>query len=176
MCLVLLSATVSPALAQGYRGRYAGRASQYSRYDDLRRREYYGRRYNNRSFWERHRDKLTVAGGAGVLSRGDAQYMVAGRYAMHYELAHELQPVRTLQAWINLPAADKLGPTSYVDLPRAAATRIEKPGVTARLHVGSVAGHAGAEVAAGLAVCLGEPCRGPLPEGRAGRSSPRRPP
>jgi hypothetical protein len=81
-----------------------------------------------------------------VLSRGDAQYMVAGRYAMHYELAHELQPVRTLQAWINLPAADKLGPTSYVDLPRAAATRIEKPGVTARLHVGSVAGHAGADV------------------------------
>lgn len=66
MCLVLLSATVSPALAQGYRGRYARRVSQYSRYDDLRRREYYGRRYDNRSFWERHRDKLTVAGGAGA--------------------------------------------------------------------------------------------------------------
>jgi quercetin 2,3-dioxygenase len=57
-----------------------------------------------------------------VLPRGDAQYLVAGRYAMHYELAHEPQRVRTLQAWINLPAADKLGPTSYVDLPRAAAT------------------------------------------------------
>jgi redox-sensitive bicupin YhaK (pirin superfamily) len=89
-----------------------------------------------------HRDN---AGGAGVLQRGDAQYMVAGRYAMHYELAHELRPVRTLQAWINLPAADKLGPTSYVDLPRAAAARIEQPGVAARLHVGSVAGQAGAD-------------------------------
>jgi quercetin 2,3-dioxygenase len=87
-----------------------------------------------------HRDN---AGGAGVLSRGDAQYMVAGRYAMHYELAHELQPVRTLQAWINLRTADKLGPTSYVDLPHAAATRIEQPGVAARLHIGSVAGHTG---------------------------------
>jgi len=66
MCLVLLSAVVSPALAQGYRGRYAGRASTYRRYDDLQRRSYYGRRYDNRSFWERHRDKLTVAGGAGA--------------------------------------------------------------------------------------------------------------
>lgn len=89
-----------------------------------------------------HRDN---AGGAGVLARGDAQYMVAGRYAMHYELAHELRPVRTLQAWINLPAADKLGPTSYVDLRRDAATPIDRPGVTARLHVGAVAGHAGAD-------------------------------
>jgi quercetin 2,3-dioxygenase len=89
-----------------------------------------------------HRDN---AGGAGVLSQGDAQYMVAGRYAMHYELAHELQPVRTLQAWINLPKADKLGPTSYLDLPHAAATRIEQPGVAAHLHVGSVAGHTGTD-------------------------------
>ena len=89
-----------------------------------------------------HRDN---AGGAGVLARGDAQYMVAGRYAMHYELAHELRPVHTLQAWINLPAADKLGATSYVDLPHAAATQIDRPGVAARLHVGAVAGHAGAD-------------------------------
>jgi redox-sensitive bicupin YhaK (pirin superfamily) len=89
-----------------------------------------------------HRDN---AGGYGVLGEGDAQYMVAGRYAMHYELAHELKPVKTLQLWINLPAADKLGPTSYVDLPRAGATLIEQPGVTARLHVGNVAGRAGAD-------------------------------
>jgi quercetin 2,3-dioxygenase len=87
-----------------------------------------------------HRDN---AGGAGVLARGDAQYMVAGRYAMHYELAHELKPVHTLQAWINLPRADKLGPTSYVDLSHATATQIERPGISARLHVGSVAGHTG---------------------------------
>ena len=83
------------------------------------------------------------AGGYGVLEHGDAQYMVAGRYAMHYELAHELKPVRTLQLWVNLPKADKLGPTSYVDLRRATATVIEQPGVTARLHVGDLAGHTG---------------------------------
>jgi redox-sensitive bicupin YhaK (pirin superfamily) len=89
-----------------------------------------------------HRDN---AGGLGVLGRGDAQYMVAGRYALHYELAHELKPVRTLQAWVNLPKSDKLGPTSYVDLPRDTATRIEHAGVIARLHVGSVAGQTGAD-------------------------------
>ncbi|HKQ53314.1 MAG TPA: hypothetical protein VJT74_13150, partial [Pyrinomonadaceae bacterium] len=33
---------------------------------DWQRQEYYGRRYDRRSFWERHRDKLTVAGGAGA--------------------------------------------------------------------------------------------------------------
>jgi len=89
-----------------------------------------------------HRDN---AGGAGVLAPGDAQYMVAGRYAMHYELAHELRPVRTLQAWINLPASEKLGPTSYLDLPLAGAALIERPGAVARLYAGSVAGRAGAD-------------------------------
>lgn len=91
-----------------------------------------------------HRDN---AGSLGVLGQGDAQYMVAGRYAMHYELAHELKPVRTLQAWINLPRSDKLGPTRYVDLPRAQATLIEAPGVVAHLHVGKVAGHTGTDAA-----------------------------
>ena len=89
-----------------------------------------------------HRDN---AGGARVLAQGDAQYMVAGRYAMHYELAHELQPVHTLQAWINLPGTDKLGETSYLNLPRSAATLIAEPGISARLHVGSVNGHTGAD-------------------------------
>jgi redox-sensitive bicupin YhaK (pirin superfamily) len=89
-----------------------------------------------------HRDN---AGGFGVLGRGDAQYMIAGRYAMHYELAHQLEPVHTLQAWINLPAAHKLGPSGYVDLTRGGATRIDAPGVVARLHVGTVAGHTGAD-------------------------------
>jgi quercetin 2,3-dioxygenase len=88
-----------------------------------------------------HRDN---AGGLGVLGPGDAQYMVAGRYAMHYELAHELEPVHTLQAWVNLPASEKLGATSYVDLPRDAATLIDRPGASARLHVGAVGEHTGA--------------------------------
>lgn len=67
MCLILLvgAAVVVPVSAQTYRGRYAGRATQSRRYDNSRR-VYYDQRYRNRSFWGRHRDKLTVAGGTGA--------------------------------------------------------------------------------------------------------------
>ena len=75
MCLMLLAATVSPALAQNYRGgryyngRVATQQQQYRRYDNARRSNYdrrYSDRYNDRSVWERSRDKVTVAGGAGA--------------------------------------------------------------------------------------------------------------
>ncbi|HYP00699.1 MAG TPA: hypothetical protein VER76_10955 [Pyrinomonadaceae bacterium] len=69
ICLVLLAATASPAWAQTYRsGRYNGRstaAQQYRRYDNSRRSNY-DRRYNERSVWDRSRDKITVAGGTGA--------------------------------------------------------------------------------------------------------------
>jgi hypothetical protein len=66
MCLVLLmGAAVLPVSAQTYRGRYTGRATSGRRYDNSRR-VYYDQRYRNRSFWDRHRDKLTVAGGTGA--------------------------------------------------------------------------------------------------------------
>ncbi|HEX8634890.1 MAG TPA: glycine zipper domain-containing protein [Pyrinomonadaceae bacterium] len=58
MCLVLLAGAASPAWAQTYR-RENRRANYARRYDD-------NRRYNDRSVWERSRDKLTVAGGAGA--------------------------------------------------------------------------------------------------------------
>jgi hypothetical protein len=73
MCLVLLAGAASPAWAQTYRGgRYSERtatAQTYRRYDrraNYDRRYYDNGRYNNRSVWERSRDKLTVAGGAGA--------------------------------------------------------------------------------------------------------------
>lgn len=65
MCLILLAVAVAPVSAQRYRGRYAGRTTQSGRYDNSRR-VYYDQRYRNRSFWGRHRDKLTVAGGTGA--------------------------------------------------------------------------------------------------------------
>jgi hypothetical protein len=70
MSLVLLAGAALPAAAQTTRGRYAGRATQQRRYDNPRR-VYYDRR-DDRSFWEKHRDKVTVAGGtaAGALLGG----------------------------------------------------------------------------------------------------------
>ncbi len=65
MCLVLLTATAMPTLAQTSRGRYVQRTTQNRRYDNSRR-VYYDRRNDDRSFIEEHRDKLTVAAGTGV--------------------------------------------------------------------------------------------------------------
>jgi hypothetical protein len=57
ICLVLLAGAASPAWAQTSR-------SRYRRYDNSRQ-VYYDQRYN-RSIWDQHRDKITVAAGAGV--------------------------------------------------------------------------------------------------------------
>jgi hypothetical protein len=80
MSLVLLGAMTLPASAQGRNLVYANQGYA-RRYDDSRnrannqqwratqsnqQRAYAGRsyyNYDNRSFWQKHRDKLTVAGG-----------------------------------------------------------------------------------------------------------------
>ena len=69
ICAIVLSMTALPAAAQTRTRRY--NQTTYSRYDgrydrygsryDGRYRDY---RYNNRSIWEKHQDKLTTAGGA----------------------------------------------------------------------------------------------------------------
>ncbi|HEV3470332.1 MAG TPA: glycine zipper domain-containing protein [Pyrinomonadaceae bacterium] len=68
MGLALIASASAPAMAQTSRGRYYGRAAQQRRYDNGRRYDYgrYDRRDDDRSFWEEHRDKLTVAGGAAA--------------------------------------------------------------------------------------------------------------
>ena len=64
-CLILLAAAVMPAWAQTSRGRYSGRWSQDRRYG-YSQRVYDDRRYDDRSIWDKHRDKVTVAAGAGA--------------------------------------------------------------------------------------------------------------
>ena len=62
VCLVALTITAIPAGAQ----------TRYRRYDQrYDQRVYSGRQYNrdwydNRSVWDKHRDKITTAGGAGA--------------------------------------------------------------------------------------------------------------
>lgn len=88
-----------------------------------------------------HRDN---AGGFGILGDGDVQYMAAGRYALHYELAYERQPVHTLQLWLNLPPGKKLIDTWYRDLRAEDATLLREDGAEVRIHAGEVRGHRGA--------------------------------
>lgn len=69
-CLLVLTFTAIPAGAQTRYRRYDGRRYE-QRIDDYRYRNqtYSGRRYRwdrDRSFWDRHRDKLTTGIGAGA--------------------------------------------------------------------------------------------------------------
>ena len=65
MSLALLASASAPALAQGkYGRRHDGRVAQQRRYDDQRRAYYDYERRDDRSVWEKHRDKITTAGGA----------------------------------------------------------------------------------------------------------------
>ena len=71
MCLILLAGAALPTMAQGRRGSYTPGATQYGqgRYDrryDTSRRVNYDGRYRGRSFWDKHRDKLTLAAGTGA--------------------------------------------------------------------------------------------------------------
>ncbi len=67
MGLVLFAATALPAFAQS-RSRYNGRTGYYQNYDrsQVQYDRRYDRRYRDRSVWNRHRDKLTVAAGTGA--------------------------------------------------------------------------------------------------------------
>src|SRR5215218_8739879 len=68
MSIVLLAGAALPAAAQTRRGTYATRAAQQRAYErqqrqyERQRREY----YDDRSFVDEHRDKLTVAGGTAA--------------------------------------------------------------------------------------------------------------
>jgi hypothetical protein len=73
MSIVLLAGAALPAAAQTRRGTYATRAAQQRAYErqqrayaEQQRRAYYNDRYDDRSFAQGHRDKLTVAGGTAA--------------------------------------------------------------------------------------------------------------
>jgi hypothetical protein len=66
MSIALLAGAALPASAQTTRrGAYASRAAQQRAYE-RRQREYNNDRYDDRSVFEKHRDKLTVAGGTAA--------------------------------------------------------------------------------------------------------------
>ena len=63
----------------------------------------------------RHQDHL---GNVGELSGGGVQWMTAGRGIIHSEMPMQEQGrMRGFQLWINLPAAEKMKPASYRDIP-----------------------------------------------------------
>jgi uncharacterized protein (DUF1501 family) len=63
MCLVLLSFAALPAGAQTRNRRRSHASAQQQRQYDYARDRYDYENRDNRSFWEKHRDKITTAGG-----------------------------------------------------------------------------------------------------------------
>lgn len=63
----------------------------------------------------RHEDS---AGHRGDLGPGDVQWMTAGRGIVHSEMPRQTEGrMRGFQLWINLPAAEKMKPAAYRDIP-----------------------------------------------------------
>ena len=66
-----------------------------------------------------HEDHM---GNRGDLGPGDVQWMTAGRGVIHSEMPQQKEGrMRGFQLWINLPAAEKMQPAAWRDIP---ATRI----------------------------------------------------
>ena len=68
-----------------------------------------------------HRDHM---GNEGDLGPGDVQWMTAARGIIHSEMPQQTDGrMRGFQLWINLPAAEKMKPAAYRDIPAAAIPR-----------------------------------------------------
>jgi quercetin 2,3-dioxygenase len=94
-----------------------------------------------------HRDS---AGGGGLITNGDTQWMTAGGGILHIERPPEDMVAagglfHGVQLWVNLPAAQKWVEPRYQDIRAGGVTLLRSPdgGAMARVIAGEVAGHAG---------------------------------
>ncbi|HEY8939317.1 MAG TPA: pirin family protein [Cellvibrio sp.] len=72
-----------------------------------------------------HEDHM---GNKGHLRDGDVQWMTAGRGIIHSEMPQQEQGLmRGFQLWLNLPAAEKMKPAHYRDIPSAEIPVAELP-------------------------------------------------
>jgi len=82
-----------------------------------------------------HQDHM---GNRGDLRSGDVQWMTAGRGIIHSEMPQQLEGrMRGFQLWINLPAAEKMKPAAYRDIPAAQIPAVELEGGYIRADTGS---------------------------------------
>jgi hypothetical protein len=91
----------------------------------------------------RHRDN---AGHEGLLGPGGVQWMNAARGIVHSELPEQQDGLmHGFQFWLNLPAAHKMDPPDYRDIPAAQIPERATPeGVSMRVIAGTSGGVAGA--------------------------------
>lgn len=83
-----------------------------------------------------HEDHM---GNTGNLRSGDVQWMTAGRGIIHSEMPQQREGrMRGFQLWINLPAAEKMQPPAYRDIPAAEIPVIALPAGEMRLIAGNL--------------------------------------
>ena len=94
-----------------------------------------------------HRDS---AGGGGLITNGDTQWMTAGGGILHIERPPEDMVAagglfHGVQLWVNLPAAQKWVEPRYQDIRAGEVTLLRSPdgGAMARVIAGEIGGHAG---------------------------------
>jgi len=90
----------------------------------------------------RHRDSL---GNVGVIGPGDVQWMTSGRGIMHEEMPKRGPEGRVngFQLWVNLPAAQKMGPPRYQEVAADSIPAQDQAGVKARVVAGRFDGVVG---------------------------------
>jgi quercetin 2,3-dioxygenase len=83
-----------------------------------------------------HRDHL---GNTGDLGPGAVQWMTAGRGVIHSEMPKQTAGrMRGFQLWINLPAAEKMKPAAYRDIPAGKIPELVFDGGLVRVIAGSL--------------------------------------
>ncbi len=88
-----------------------------------------------------HRDSV---GNHGRLGPGAAQWMTAGRGLIHSEMPKQERGLMWgFQLWVNLPAARKLIPPRYQDIPASEIPDVAFEGGTARVVAGAALGRTG---------------------------------
>ena len=89
----------------------------------------------------RHQDSV---GNNGLLAPGDIQWMTAGRGIIHSEMPEMISgKLKGFQLWVNLPAALKMIPPTYQDIPSAEIPIKETDGATVRVLAGDYDGATG---------------------------------
>lgn len=83
-----------------------------------------------------HRDHMD---NVGLLDAGDVQWMKAGAGVIHSEMPRQEEGrMRGFQLWLNLPAAEKMTPATYSDIPAAEVPAYTLEDVTIKAIAGSV--------------------------------------
>lgn len=82
-----------------------------------------------------HQDHM---GNAGDLGPGDVQWMTAGRGVIHSEMPQQTEGrMRGFQLWLNLPAAEKMKPADYRDIPASKIPEVRVDDASVRVIAGT---------------------------------------